>query len=78
MPDIWILYHKNRNSRILALVESRRSGDYHPYLVRGEEAIDVGAVVMLGSLLGLIVVIFGVVMYFDPEARRTPADGRDE
>ena len=28
-----------------------------------------GAVIMLGTLLGLIVLIFGVVIYFDPEAR---------
>jgi len=25
---------------------------------------------MLGTLIGLIVVIYGVVFYFDPEARR--------
>jgi hypothetical protein len=37
----------------------------------------VGAVIMLGTLLGLIVLIFGLVLRFDPEARRTPeqADG---
>ena len=29
----------------------------------------VGAVIMLGTLFGLIVLIFGVVVYFDPEAR---------
>jgi hypothetical protein len=29
-----------------------------------------GAVIMLGTLFGLIAVIFGVVIYFDPEARR--------
>jgi hypothetical protein len=29
----------------------------------------VGALIMLGALLGLIVLIFGVVVYFDPEAR---------
>ncbi|WP_319434706.1 hypothetical protein [Mycobacterium sp. RTGN5] len=28
-----------------------------------------GAVIMLGTLLGLIVLIFGVVVYLDPEAR---------
>ncbi len=28
-----------------------------------------GAVIMLGTLFGLIVLIFGLVMYFDPEAR---------
>ena len=28
-----------------------------------------GAVIMLGTLFGLIVLIFGVVVYFDPEAR---------
>jgi hypothetical protein len=38
----------------------------------------VGAVVILGTLLGLIVVIFAVVLRFDPEARRAPASqGRD-
>ena len=30
----------------------------------------VGAVIMLGTLFGLIVVIFGLVIYIDPEARR--------
>lgn len=29
-----------------------------------------GAVIMLGTLLGLIALIYGVVLYFDPEARR--------
>lgn len=28
-----------------------------------------GQLIMLGTLFGLIVVIFGVVIYFDPEAR---------
>jgi hypothetical protein len=28
-----------------------------------------GAVIMLGTLLGLIVLIFGLIIYFDPEAR---------
>lgn len=28
-----------------------------------------GAVIMLGTLFGLIVLIFGLVWYFDPEAR---------
>lgn len=27
---------------------------------------------MLGTLFGLIVLIVGLVLYFDPEARRTP------
>jgi hypothetical protein len=30
----------------------------------------VGAVIMLGTLLGLIVLIYALVLYFDPEARR--------
>jgi hypothetical protein len=30
----------------------------------------VGAVIMLGTLFGLIVLIFGVVLRFDPEARK--------
>jgi len=29
----------------------------------------VGALIMLGTLFGLIVLIFGLVYYFDPEAR---------
>ncbi len=28
-----------------------------------------GALIMLGALFGLILLIFGVVAYFDPEAR---------
>jgi hypothetical protein len=31
--------------------------------------VELGAVIMLGTLLGLIVLIFGLVVYFDPEAR---------
>jgi hypothetical protein len=30
----------------------------------------VGALIMLGTLFGLVVVIFGLVLRFDPEARR--------
>jgi len=29
----------------------------------------VGATVMLGTLFGLIVLIFGLVLHYDPEAR---------
>jgi hypothetical protein len=36
----------------------------------------VGAVIMLGTLLGLIVLIFAAVLHFDPEARRS--QGRDQ
>ena len=36
-----------------------------------------GAVVMLGTLFGLIVVVFGLVLCFDPEARRAPEQERD-
>ena len=35
---------------------------------------NVGAVIMLGTLFGLIVVIFGLVLRFDPEARRAPGE----
>ncbi len=31
-----------------------------------------GAVIMLGTLFGLIVLIFGLVLHFDPEAGRAP------
>jgi hypothetical protein len=40
--------------------------------------VDVGAVIMLGTLFGLIVLIFGVVMYFDPEARRAAGKERNQ
>ena len=33
------------------------------------EGSDVGAVIMLGTLFGLIALVFGAVIYFDPEAR---------
>jgi len=32
---------------------------------------------MLGSLFGLIALIFGLVIYFDPEARGPSSDERD-
>ena len=36
-----------------------------------------GAAIMLGTLVLLIVLIVGLVLRFDPEARRTsPRDGR--
>jgi hypothetical protein len=33
-----------------------------------------GAVIMLGTLFGLIVFIFGLVLRFDPAARRAPSE----
>jgi hypothetical protein len=38
--------------------------------------IDVGVLIMLGMLLGLIMLIFALVLRFDPEAR--PSQGRDQ
>jgi hypothetical protein len=35
-----------------------------------ERGTDMGAVIMLGTLFGLIVLAFGLVLRFDPEARR--------
>jgi uncharacterized membrane protein len=35
-----------------------------------ERGPEVGAVIMLGTLFGLIALIFGLVHHFDPEARR--------
>ena len=35
-----------------------------------------GAVIMLGTLFGLIILIFGLVLYFDPEARRGAGSDR--
>jgi hypothetical protein len=37
-----------------------------------------GAVIMLGTLFGLIVLVFGVVLRFDPEARQAPSQERDQ
>lgn len=39
--------------------------------------MDVAAVIMLGTLVGLIVLIFGAVLHYDPEARRAPSQERD-
>jgi hypothetical protein len=36
-----------------------------------------GQLIMLGTLFGLIVLIFGLVVYFDPEARGTSGDEPD-
>lgn len=36
-----------------------------------------GAVIMLGTLFGLIVLIFAVVLRYDPEARRRPTTRED-
>jgi hypothetical protein len=33
---------------------------------------------MLGTLFGLIAVIFGLVLYFDPEARGGPSQEREQ
>jgi hypothetical protein len=39
--------------------------------------VDVGALIVLGTLFGLVVLIFGLVLHFDPEARRSPIQGGD-
>ncbi|WP_266115252.1 hypothetical protein [Aldersonia sp. NBC_00410] len=36
-----------------------------------EGGLVVGQVIMLSTLFGLIVLIFGLVLYFDPESRRS-------
>ena len=36
-----------------------------------------GQLIMLGTLFGLIALIFGLVIYFDPEARGNASDERD-
>jgi hypothetical protein len=50
---------------------------YRAVIQRGQHHLrgTMGQVIMLGSLLGIIVVIVGLVLRFDPEARR---DGEDE
>lgn len=37
-----------------------------------------GQLIMLGTLFGLIAVIFGLVLYFDPESRGGTNDGREQ
>ena len=37
-----------------------------------------GALVMLGTLFGLIIIIFSLVLRFDPEARRDPSRELDQ
>jgi hypothetical protein len=37
----------------------------------------VGQLIMLGTLFGLIAAIFGIVLYFDPEARTRPGEERE-
>jgi hypothetical protein len=37
-----------------------------------------GVAVMLGTLFGLIALVFFVVLRYDPEARRTPRRERDQ
>lgn len=36
-----------------------------------------GQLIMLGTLFGLIVMIVGLVLRFDPEARRSPREDRN-
>ena len=43
-----------------------------------ERSAHVGAFIMLGTLLGLIALVFGLVLHFDPEACRTPSEDRDQ
>ena len=40
-----------------------------------ERVADMGAVIMLGTLFGLIIMIFGLVLRYDPQARSS--QGRD-
>lgn len=37
-----------------------------------------GQLIMLGTLFGLIVLIFALVIYFDPEARPNASEERDQ
>lgn len=40
--------------------------------------VDVGALIMLGTLFGLVILIFALVFHFDPEARRSPSQAGDQ
>jgi hypothetical protein len=45
-----------------------------PEFAASQEAVNVGAFIMLGTLFGLIVVIFSLVIFLDTEARRNPTE----
>ena len=58
--------------------EFREDGATEPSAARTRHwRANVGAVIMLGTLFGLIVLIFGLVLRYDPEARgpSKPEDG---
>lgn len=40
--------------------------------------VDVGALIMLGTLFGLAILIFALVLRFDPEARRSASQTGDQ
>jgi hypothetical protein len=40
--------------------------------------VAVGQLIMLGTLFGLIVLIYGVVIYFDTEARGNASEDRNQ
>jgi hypothetical protein len=42
------------------------------------EGLTVGALIMLGTLFGLVVLIFALVLRYDPEARRPSKSRRSE
>ena len=43
---------------------------------RLERVVAVGAVIMLGTLFGLVILIFGLVLRFDPEAQCSHGQAR--
>ena len=49
----------------------------HYYKLIVSEGRGVGQLIMLGTLFGLIAVIFGLVLYFDPEARGGASEEHD-
>jgi hypothetical protein len=40
--------------------------------------VDVGALIMLGTLFGLVVLLFGLVLRLDPEARRSRSQAGEQ
>ena len=58
------------------MLSNKDSIHYPKGRARLERVVDVGALIMLGTLFGLIVLIFALVLRFDPEVR--PSQGRDQ
>jgi len=72
------LSQKSCNSDVLDILEAMGNLGHNSNYLKGcfltGGVLGVGAVIMLGTLFGLIALAFGLVLRFDPEARHTPGN----